>query len=75
MSNVVGEYLVHAEGPRIPGRSEPVVCGPLGERVIRCRDCERFRKVAGKHFCRRDGMTVPTSGYDFCSQAVSKEES
>jgi len=37
------EYVVPAVGQRIPRYSEPVICGPLGERVIRCRDCQKYK--------------------------------
>ena len=70
------EYVVHAVGQRIPRYSEPVICGPLGERVIRCRDCKHFEDVMGQTECERSSgehFSVEPDG--FCAWGERMEES
>ncbi len=75
MSNVVGEYIVHAEGPLNLLCSEPVICGPLGERVIRCRDCRHFEDVMGAFECEQSSGEPHHAEPDgFCSWAEPREE-
>jgi hypothetical protein len=86
----VHEYIVPATGPRIPHCSEPVICGPLGERVIRCRDCrffepefvyeERHEEVHCSEFLKEPPGCgrFKTSGVvpnGFCMWAEPREES
>lgn len=71
------EYIVTAIGPRISLCSEPVICGPLGERVIRCRDCGFYDQTI--HSCGRIDVAYKafvSYVFDdgFCSWAEPKEE-
>mgnify|MGYP000890510229 CR=1 FL=1 len=73
--NNVYEYIVPAVGQRITRYSEPVVCGPLRELVIRCRDCKHFEDVMGAFECEQSSGEPHHAEPDgFCSWAEPKEE-